>query len=116
MSRRTWLAIGSWAGITLVLWVVAWIIAESIPSFSDLLGLISALFASWFTYGMSGIFWLFLNWGGYTRNWRKLSLMVLNLAITGIGAAICGIGLYASGKAIHEDSEKNSWTCADNSS
>jgi hypothetical protein len=45
-----------------------------------------------------------------------MSLMVLNLAITGMGAAICGIGLYASGKAIHEDSGGSSWTCVDNSS
>ena len=34
MGSRTWLAIGSWAGITLTLWVVAWIIAESIPNFN----------------------------------------------------------------------------------
>jgi hypothetical protein len=42
-----------------------------------------------------------MNWGGYTRNWKK---MVLNIAIVGIGAAVCGIGLYASGKAIHDES------------
>lgn len=49
MSQKTWLAVGSWVGITLILWIVAWIIAESIPVFNDLLGLISSLFASWFT-------------------------------------------------------------------
>jgi hypothetical protein len=48
MSKRTWLSLGSWILITLILWVVAWIIAESIPVFNDLLGLISALFASWY--------------------------------------------------------------------
>jgi hypothetical protein len=53
MSKRTWLSVGSWVGIVLVLWVIAWIIAESIPVFNDLLSLISALFASWFTYGLS---------------------------------------------------------------
>ena len=40
MSKRTVLAVGSWLGITLVLWVVAWIIAESIPNFNDLLSLV----------------------------------------------------------------------------
>jgi hypothetical protein len=47
MSKRTWLAIGSWAGITFTFWLIAWIIAESIPNFNNLLSLISALFASW---------------------------------------------------------------------
>ena len=42
-----------------------------------------------------------MNWGGYTRNWKK---MALNIAIVGIGAAVRGIGLYASGKAIHDES------------
>ncbi|KAJ4987307.1 amino acid transporter [Stagonosporopsis vannaccii] len=112
MGSRTWLAIGSWAAITLTLWVIAWIIAESIPNFNSLLGLISALFASWFTYGMSGVFWLYLNRGNYTATWRKISLTALNLAIFGIGAAICGIGLYASGKSIHDSPSGGSWSCS----
>ncbi|KAF2630025.1 amino acid transporter [Macroventuria anomochaeta] len=112
MGSRTWLAIGSWAGITLTLWVIAWIIAESIPNFNSLLGLISALFASWFTYGMSGIFWLYLNRGNYTANWKKISLTALNFATFCIAAAICGIGLYASGKSIHDSQTGASWSCS----
>lgn len=111
MGSRTWLAVGSWAGITLTLWVIAWIIAESIPDFNSLLGLISALFASWFTYGMSGIFWLYLNRGKYTANWKKMGLTALNFTIFCIGAAICGIGLYASGKSIHDSQTGASWSC-----
>lgn len=53
MQEKTWLSFGSWVGIILILWVVAWIIAESIPVFNDLNSLITALFASWFTYGLS---------------------------------------------------------------
>lgn len=112
MGSRTWLATGSWAAITGTLWLVAWIIAESIPDFNNLLGLISALFASWFTYGLSGVFWLYLNWGDYTKNWQKMSLTAVNIVIFGMGAAICGIGLYASGKAIHESRSGESWSCS----
>lgn len=115
MSKRTWLAIGSWAGITFTFWLIAWIIAESIPNFNNLLSLISALFASWFSYGISGVFWLFLNWGNYAKNWKKIALTMLNLFVFAMGAAVCGIGLYASGKAIHDESGSSSWTCADNS-
>jgi len=116
MSTRTWLAVGTWAAITLTFWVIAFIIAESIPNFNTLLALISSLFASWFTYGLSGIFWLFMNRGRYTRNWKKMALTALNIVTLGIGAAVCGIGLYASGKAIHDETGNGSWTCADNSS
>ncbi|KAK5173159.1 uncharacterized protein LTR77_003281 [Saxophila tyrrhenica] len=117
MSQRTWLSLGSWVLITLILWIIAWIIAESIPVFNDLLGLISALFASWFTYGLSGVFWLFLNKGHYFDNWKKGCLTVINVLIFWLGAAICVIGLYASGKAIHDSSASGaggSWSCANN--
>lgn len=40
MHQRSFLAIGSWVGIGLAVWTVAWIIAESIPVFNDLLSLI----------------------------------------------------------------------------
>jgi len=116
MHSRSWTSLGSWSWIviTLTMWVIAWIIAESIPVFNDLLALISSLFAAWFTYGISGIFWLFLNWGGYTKNWRKMALTVVNLGLLAMGACICGAGLYASGYAIHSESGSGSWTCASN--
>jgi amino acid permease len=114
MSQKTLLSVGSWLAITLTLWVIAWIIAESIPDFNDLLALISSLFASWFTYGISGIFWLFLNKGQYTRNWRKIALTMVNLGLFAMGLGICGMGLYASGKAIHDESGGSSWTCKSN--
>lgn len=114
MSSRTWLAVGSWAGITLIIWVIAFIIAESIPDFNDLLALISSLFAAWFTYGLSGIFWFFLNKGQYTANWKQSALMAVNTGLILIGAVLCGVGLYASGYAIHAGSGGKSWTCASN--
>ncbi|KAK5159266.1 hypothetical protein LTS14_002408 [Recurvomyces mirabilis] len=116
MQENTWLSFGSWVAIILTLWVIAWVIAESIPVFNDLNSLITALFASWFTYGLSGIFWLYMNYGQWFRNSRKIWLTVLNFLILIMGAVICGIGLYASGKAIHDDAGSgSSWSCADNS-
>lgn len=40
MKQRTFLSIGSWVAISLVLWVIAWIISEAIPVFNTLLSLI----------------------------------------------------------------------------
>ncbi|KAL9103065.1 MAG: hypothetical protein Q9163_001863 [Psora crenata] len=117
MSKRSWGSFGLWAIIVVILWIAAWIIAEAIPVFNDLLALISALFASWFTYGLSGVFWLFLNKGRHFSSPRKIFLTILNAIIFCCGAAICGLGLYASGKAIHADatSSNGSFSCADNS-
>lgn len=46
MQKRTFLSVGSWVGISLVLWVVAWVIAEAIPVFNNLLSLIVSPTAS----------------------------------------------------------------------
>lgn len=50
----------------------------------------TALFASWFTYGLSGIFWLYMNWGLYFSSPRKMALTLLNAIIVGIGACLVG--------------------------
>ena len=115
IHERSLFSFGVWVGITLCLWLVAWIIAESIPVFNDLVGLIASLFASWFTYGLAGFMWLYMNWGHWFGSGKKIALTITNIVICGMGAAICGIGLYASGKSIHEDSSGTSWSCADNS-
>lgn len=88
MGKKTLKSYGAWALIALILWTVAWIIAEAIPVFNDLLGLISALFASWFTFGLSGVFWLYMNKGRYRESARKTALTVLNCCIVLLGAAI----------------------------
>ena len=49
MHQRSFLATGTWVAIGLSTWTVAWIIAESIPVFNELLSLISSLFGSWFS-------------------------------------------------------------------
>ena len=87
MSKNTWSSFGIWALIVLALWITAWIIAEAIPVFNDLLSLISALFASWFTYGISGVFWLFLNWGQYGKSWRKMVLTGVNVGCFFLGGS-----------------------------
>lgn len=49
VHQKNFKSIGSWVGICAVLWVVSWVIAEAVPNFNLLLGLIAALFCSWFT-------------------------------------------------------------------
>ncbi|KGO69589.1 Amino acid transporter, transmembrane [Penicillium italicum] len=114
MQKRDLVAVGSWVAIALICWVVAWVIADAIPVFSDLLSLISSLFASWFSYGLGGVYWLHINKGKWFSSPRKIALTVLNFCIILIGGCMCGLGLYVSGKAIHDDSTNNSFSCANN--
>ncbi|RDW81695.1 neutral amino acid permease [Aspergillus mulundensis] len=114
MHKRDAVAVGSWVAIALGLWILAWIIAEAIPVFSNLLSLITALFASWFTYGLSGIFWLFMNKGLWFKNWKKISLTLLNLLAIAVACVLCGMGLWVSGKALHDNPSSASFSCANN--
>ncbi|KAI3216554.1 hypothetical protein DTO012A9_10289 [Penicillium roqueforti] len=114
MHQKTFLATGTWVAIGLTTWTVAWVIAESIPVFNELLSLISALFGSWFSYGLPAIFWFMMNKGKLFSSTRKIALTIINLAILGIACTICGLGLYVSGVAINESSSNASWTCANN--
>ncbi|CAG8896817.1 unnamed protein product [Penicillium egyptiacum] len=114
MHKRDWVAVGSWVGIALTCWVIAWIIADAIPVFSDLLSLISSLFASWFSYGLGGVYWLHINKGKWFSSPRKIVLTIVNVCIILIGGCMCGLGLYVSGKAIHDKASNNSFSCASN--
>ncbi|KAJ5779351.1 hypothetical protein N7457_007071 [Penicillium paradoxum] len=116
MHQRNMLATGTWVAIGLTTWTIAWVIAESIPVFNELLSLISAIFGSWFSYGLPSIFWLVMNKGKWFSTPKKIALTILNLVIFGIALAICGLGLYVSGVAINASSSKASWTCANNAS
>ncbi|KAJ6150932.1 hypothetical protein N7470_007526 [Penicillium chermesinum] len=115
MHRRDLFSIGSWVAIGLSCWIIAWIIADAIPVFNNLLSLISSLFASWFSYGLGGVYWLHINRGRWFSSPRKIFLTALNMIIVLVGGCMCGLGLYVSGRAIHEDSSNNSFSCADNS-
>ncbi|RJE24820.1 amino acid transporter [Aspergillus sclerotialis] len=114
MHRRDWRTFSSWAGILAMVWIIAWIIAEAIPVFNDLLSLVASLFASWSTYGINSVFWLFMNKGRYTSSIQKMFLTVINLLIIGIAGCICGLGLYVSGKSLHDNPSSASFSCANN--
>jgi hypothetical protein len=88
MHKRDFRAVMSWVVIAVVLWVIAWIIASAIPVFDHLLSLITALFASWFTFGLPGVFWIYMNQGLWFSSPRKVFLTVLNVLIICIGCIL----------------------------
>lgn len=77
MSERSLVSYGTWVIIVFSLWTIAWIIANAIPVFNDLLNLLAAAFGSWFSFGLEGLFWLHLN-----RRWdsgRKIAMAICNI-------------------------------------
>lgn len=113
MHKRDWVATGSWIAIGAAVWLLAWIIAEAIPVFNNLLSLIASLFASWFTCkfpvpfdyhdydgqltydtdGFSAIFWLHMNKGQYFASPTKILLTCVNIFIIGIACCIVSFRL-----------------------
>ncbi|KAG4274713.1 hypothetical protein FPRO04_09077 [Fusarium proliferatum] len=114
MVRRTKLSTMVWFGVTFGIWALSMVIAESIPVFNNLLGLICALFASWFSYGLPGIFWLWMHYGNWFKDGKQTCRFVANVILFLTGFLICVLGLWASIEAIAEGGSKTPWSCASN--
>ncbi|KAJ3529544.1 hypothetical protein NM688_g7839 [Phlebia brevispora] len=101
MNSHTVVGWATWIGICFGVWALAFIIAEVIPFFNDLLGVISSIFASWFTYGISGIFYFHLTPRSkrWATGWQKARTIFFSFIIL-MGAFIMVAGLYASIQSI----------------
>ncbi|KAI0723816.1 transmembrane amino acid transporter protein-domain-containing protein [Cerioporus squamosus] len=101
MASHTWTGWLTWIGICAAIWTLAFIIAEVIPFFNELLGVISSIFASWFTYGISGIFWFHLT--PPERRWSTWGQRLQTMfwaSIIAAGGFIMVAGLYSSIQSI----------------
>lgn len=108
--NHTVLGWGTWIGLNLVLWILAFIVAEVIPFFSDLLSLMSSLFDCWFGFVFWGVAYFKLKsfynedfkFWPYFRAANLLTKieMLINVALIIIGFYILGPGLYASVQSI----------------
>jgi hypothetical protein len=81
----------------------AFVLAIGVPIFGYLIGIAAALFASWYTYGLAGAFWLHdtyhLDGGSWALKKRWL-MTIVNVLTLMAGGFICVAGLYAIIKAI----------------
>ncbi|KAI5266802.1 putative amino acid transporter [Aureobasidium subglaciale] len=116
MNEKSFRSLGSWYGLTIILWVVAWVIANAIPVFSQLLGLLGSLFCTWFSMILPAAWWIMMNKRQLTANWEKISLTIVNIIIALIGLALCGLGVWGSAVDISENSgSASAFSCGDNS-
>ena len=92
----------SWGGILAILWLLAFLVAEVIPFFSDLLALMSALFDSFFGWIFWGVAYLRMRRAEYgpgfykKRGWKGWAGFIVNIFIIVAGIFFLGPGTYVS--------------------
>jgi hypothetical protein len=102
MGEHTVVGWAAWAGILACTWVLAFIIAEVIPFFSDLLSLMSALFDSFFGFIFWGTAYIRMRNADYghgfwkTRGIRGYMGFAFNVGLIVVGVFFLGPGTYVS--------------------
>jgi len=90
-----------WVAIVSSIWILAFVIANVVPFFNQLNGIISALFVSLFTYAVAPIYYMHLNpRATWFASKRQSAITVLNFFVILMSLLILGGGLYASAKGI----------------
>ncbi|KAL8842052.1 MAG: hypothetical protein Q9170_000655 [Blastenia crenularia] len=103
LHEHTVIGWGAWVFLIVLMNGAAFVLAIGVPIFNYLIGLAASLFASWYTYGIAGAFWLYDAWvykgglQGWRRRWMMSGLSWLTLAA---GAFICVAGMYVTIKQI----------------
>jgi hypothetical protein len=113
-----------WGVILAVLWVFAFIIAEVIPFFSDLLSLMSSLFDSFFGFIFWGVAYYRMRRETYgpdfykTRGFRGYAGFGFNILLCLIGLLFLTAGTYATVQSIidgyHDSAFGGPFSCIDN--
>jgi hypothetical protein len=111
LHQHTTLGWSTWVVLILLANAAAFVLAVGVPIFSYLVSIAASLFASWYTYGVAGAFWLHDAWYGLDRGkargfygvkaWmRRPVSTAANIATFFAGAFICVAGTYVSIKLI----------------
>jgi hypothetical protein len=124
LGNHTFVGWATWIGILALLWVFAFIIAEVIPFFSDLLSLMSSLFDSFFGFIFWGVAYMRLRRAKYgegfwkTRGFRGYFGFFFNILLCLIGLLFLTAGTYATVQSIIDGYKVSSFggpfTCQDN--
>lgn len=101
-SHHTVLGWAAWCGILALSWLFAFIVAEVIPFFSDLLAIMSSLFDSFFGFIFWGVAYLRMQAADEAANpYQRRGIKgwmgyIFNIALIGIGFFFLGPGTYVS--------------------
>ncbi|KAJ7579073.1 transmembrane amino acid transporter protein-domain-containing protein [Mycena floridula] len=105
-----------WIGLAAATWILAFIIAEIIPFFSDMLSLMSSLFDGWFGFIFWGMAYLQMTPG--SKRWSsplRIFETLVNYFFILLGGYVLVAGTYVSIKSIIVDSAGGHvFSCASN--
>lgn len=99
LHEHTVLGWAVWLLLVLLASGAAFVLAIGVPIFNYLIGIAASLFASWYTYGIAGFFWLYdaYHYGLGKREWSRSCGMTTLCVLTILaGAFICVAGMYVS--------------------
>ncbi|TLS25675.1 hypothetical protein PpBr36_07274 [Pyricularia pennisetigena] len=123
-SEHTVVGWSAWAAILFTTWILAFIVAEVIPFFSDLLSLMSSLFDSFFGFIFWGVAYFRMRRADRRKNPEEpqtatgMALSALNVFIILIGVFFLTVGTYATVQSIidsfHLGAVGTVFTCASN--
>ncbi|KAJ5086042.1 hypothetical protein N7532_010813 [Penicillium argentinense] len=86
----------TWLVVVAFINILAWIIAEAIPFFSELLSICGCLLVSGFSFYIPPVLWFFLLKEGTLFEKHNIRHAFLNLIVFIVGVTILGCGMYAS--------------------
>ena len=92
-----------WTLLILLMNAAAFVLVVGVPIFNYLIGIAASLFASWYTYGIAGAFWLYDAWvdhGGKRALIARWPMTGLSVATVAAGAFVCVAGMYVTVKQI----------------
>ncbi|KAI9035954.1 uncharacterized protein KD926_002566 [Aspergillus affinis] len=96
-TRKGWM---TWLGLISLVTVLAWVIAEAIPIFSELLSIISALFVSGLSFYIPPLMWFVRLREGAWYEKHNLQPAICNLVVFIVGMVVFGCGTYSSIKEL----------------
>lgn len=92
-----------WAAVMAVIWIIAFIFAEVIPSMGDFLSLLGAAFDSFFGFIYFAVAYWQLYKGQLFKGPVRIVLTVVHVFVMVVGLFLLGPGLYAAVEAIIAD-------------
>ncbi|CAG8104881.1 unnamed protein product [Penicillium olsonii] len=110
----------TWLGSTFTIVSIAYIVASSIPVFSDLVSLVGALLATPLCFQPMGCMWLYDNWttGKQGKSIRWILMVAWSVLVICTGFLFTIGGTYSSIKSISDSYRQSggsaAWSCANN--
>jgi hypothetical protein len=94
---------GVWIAVMAVIWIVAFVFAEVVPSMGDFLSLLGAAFDSFFGFIFFAVAYWQLYRGNFFSGLKRSVNSVIHVFVMIVGLFLLGPGLYAAVEAIIAD-------------